>query len=116
MNKPLRRIELYHIVGGKRILGPNPKMTGNCSGLAGDCTGLKGDCSGLSGDCSDLIGDCSRLWGDCSGLKGDCSGLRGYCTGLIGNLSLIPLEERKDNPYLSYWVNEAETTNQPKGE
>ncbi len=62
MKKNLTKtVPLYHIVGGKRINGPNPNMRGDCSGLRGYCSDLYGDCSGLRGDCSDLYGDCSGL-------------------------------------------------------
>ncbi len=45
MKAALRRIEnkLWHFGDGDRIDGPNPDMSGNCSGLRGDCTGLQGD-------------------------------------------------------------------------
>jgi hypothetical protein len=84
--KPLKRVnkvELFHVVEDKKVLG---------------------NCSDLRGDCSDLRGDCSDLRGDCSGLRGNCSGLRGDCSDLRGDADLIPLHERKDRPDIMYWV------------
>jgi len=45
-NKPLKIFytqELYHYVDGVKILGTNPEMRGNCTGLLGDCSGLRGN-------------------------------------------------------------------------
>jgi len=50
--KPLKRVnkvELFHVVEDKKVLG-------NCSDLSGDCSDLRGNCSGLRGDCSGLRG------------------------------------------------------------
>ena len=91
-NKPLKIFytqELYHYVDGVKILGTNPEMRGNC-------TGLRGNCSGLRGDCSELQGDCSELWGNCTGLRGDCSGLR-------GNLDLITTNQRKEDSHILFY-------------
>lgn len=77
--KPLKRVnkvELFHVVEDKKVLG----------------------------NCSDLSGDCSGLWGNCSGLRGNCSDLRGDCSDLRGDADLIPLHERKDRPDIMYWV------------
>ena len=44
MKKALTRdTGLYHMIGGKRVDGPHPGLSGNCTGLWGDCTGLSGD-------------------------------------------------------------------------
>ena len=56
--------ELYHFHNGKKVLGKNELMLGNCTGLSGDCTGLSGDLSGL-------WGNCTGLWGSCTGLSGN---------------------------------------------
>ena len=48
MKKGLYRkeLKLYYIDhNDNKILGKNPDMTGNCSGLSGNCSGLKGDLS-----------------------------------------------------------------------
>ena len=55
MKKGLYRkeLKLYYIDhNDNKILGKNPDMTGNCSGLSGNCSGLSGNCSGLKGDLS----------------------------------------------------------------
>ena len=54
--KPLRRSKaaLFHIVDGKRVEGPSPQMSGDCTDLSGDCTYLRGYCSGLRGNLSDI--------------------------------------------------------------
>ena len=49
--------ELYYYINGKKVLGKNELMLG-------DCTGLRGDCTGLSGDCTWVHGSCTGLWGD----------------------------------------------------
>jgi hypothetical protein len=93
MKKPLERIvkqKLYHYANGEKIIGPNTRLQGDCSGLSGDCTGLSGNCSDLSGNCTDL--------------SGNCTGLSGNCTGLSGDLNEIPLAERKAHPELGSWV------------
>ena len=41
---------LYHMIDGGLIDGPNPNMSGYCSGLSGNCTGVWGYCTGVSGD------------------------------------------------------------------
>ena len=69
--------DLYYYINGKKVLGKNELMLGNCTDLRGNCTGLWGDCSGLWGNCTGLRGNCTGLSGDCSGLKVDCTGLRG---------------------------------------
>jgi len=38
-----RKFELFYYKDGIRIMGENPLMSGNCTGLSGDCTGLYGD-------------------------------------------------------------------------
>ena len=78
MNKPLRREKnvLHHYDAGDIVLGLNPSMTGNCSGLGGDCSELYGDCTNLSGN----------------------------CTGLRGNLDKIPMESRPCD--INDWVEE----------
>jgi hypothetical protein len=45
--KPLSRIQnqLFHIKDGEKVAGPNPSLTGGCTGLFGDCTGLRGNLS-----------------------------------------------------------------------
>ena len=63
--------ELYYYINGKKVLGKNELMLGDCTGLSGCCTGLSGDCTGLSGNCSGLWGDFTGLWGDCTGLRGN---------------------------------------------
>lgn len=73
--------ELFYYSDGKRVEGPNPNMSGDCTGLWGNCTGL--------------WGDCTRLWGYCSGLSGCCGGLWGYCSGLEGNLDAAQLTEKE---------------------
>lgn len=44
--------KLYYYLENNKIIGINPN--------------LRGDCSGLWGDCSDLQGNCTDLWGDLS--------------------------------------------------
>ena len=51
MKKALKKEpNLYYIIDGVSIFGPNPKMRGNCSELSGNCSGLSGDCTRLSGN------------------------------------------------------------------
>ena len=52
MKKALQKIqnELYHYFNGKKSLGQNKNMSGDCSGLRGNCTGLRGECTDLYGD------------------------------------------------------------------
>ena len=58
MKKALKKEpNLYHIIGGVMVVGPNPELRGDCSGLVGDCSGLRGDCSMLRGNCTGLSGD-----------------------------------------------------------
>lgn len=66
MKKLLTKIDnnLYHYKDGKKVIGKNDDLNG-------DCTDLQGNCSGLHGDCTDLYGDCSGLIGNCTGLRGD---------------------------------------------
>ena len=109
MTKPLKKIEpskLYYFLNGKKVMGANSTMSGDCSGLRGDCTMLWGDCSGLKGDCTGLRGDCSGLKGNCTGLRGDCTGLKGNCTGLQGNLNEISTKQRKENPDIRFYAEE----------
>ena len=63
--------ELYYILNGVKIIGRNPLMLGDCSGLTGNCTDLRGDCSGLQGYCSGLQGNVTGVIGICSGLRGN---------------------------------------------
>ena len=49
--------ELYHFINGNKVIGANPNMIGDCTGLEGNCTWLRGDCSGLYGDCTGLRGN-----------------------------------------------------------
>src|SRR5271157_1933389 len=72
--------------------------------LWGDWSGLRGYCSGLWGDCTGLQGNCTKIWGDCTGLYGDCTNLVGDCTDLEGNLDDIPMDQRKEHPNLTDWV------------
>ena len=85
--------ELYYYINGKKVLGKNELMRGDCTGLSGDCSGLWGDCTDLRGDCTGLSGNCSGLSGDCTNLWGDCTGLWGKCTGLWGDLDLCKITD-----------------------
>lgn len=59
--KPLKREttkSLHHYrVGVGVVMGPNPRMNGDCTNLTGDCTRLAGNCTGLRGDCTNLMGN-----------------------------------------------------------
>jgi hypothetical protein len=35
-----RQNDLFHYSNGTRVVGPNPNMSGDCTGLTGDCSGL----------------------------------------------------------------------------
>ena len=74
MKQRLKRVksQLYHYVGGEKVVGKRQQMGGDCTGLRGDCTGL---------------------WGDCTGLIGYCTGLSGNCMGLRGNLDDCEITE-----------------------
>jgi len=53
MPKCLKKVasnDLYHRVGGEKVNGKTPKMTGDCTGLTGDCTGLRGDLDEITED------------------------------------------------------------------
>jgi|GEM_PF-2599469 len=56
--------DLYYYSDEEKIIGKNPKMNGDCSGLRGDCTYLSGNCTGLRGVCTYLSGDCTGIRGD----------------------------------------------------
>jgi hypothetical protein len=38
--------ELFYYENGNKIIGPNPKMTGNIDSLTGNVTGLRGNIDG----------------------------------------------------------------------
>ena len=63
MTKPLKRTatQLYHYANGERVVGPNPNMSGNCTGLSGNCTDLSGNCTDLRGDCTGLRGNLNDI-------------------------------------------------------
>ena len=44
--------DLYYYINGKKVLGKNELMHGNCADLCGDCSSLSGDCSELWGNCN----------------------------------------------------------------
>lgn len=54
------KAELFYNERGARRPGPNPNMTGYCSGLWGDCSGLWGDCSKICGN----LDECDLTDGD----------------------------------------------------
>ncbi len=66
----LVKSELYHVVGGKKVLGPP-------SGVWGDLTGVWGDLTGVRGDLTGVRGDLTGVWGDLTGVRGNLAGVRG---------------------------------------
>jgi hypothetical protein len=44
--------------------------------------------------------------GNCRWIRGDCTGLSGNCSGLSGDLNDIPLDQRKEFPNLTDWIEE----------
>ena len=85
--KPLKRIQkkCWYFVDGKKIEGTHQK---------------------IRGDVSDIWGDVSGIWGDASGIWGNVSGIRGDVSGIWGNFNEIPMEDRKDKPNVSEWVDD----------